>query len=76
MFYYFFVAVAALWSAALVFIGMMMIHDYDSSKNFWTCLLTIVGISIVLFIALLFVNVANVVAGFISSVYAEMVLRL
>lgn len=76
VFYYFFVAVAALWSAALVFIGMMTIHDYDSSKNFWTCLLTIVGIGIVLFIALLFVNVVNVVAGFISSVYAEMVLRL
>lgn len=76
VFYYFLVTVAAIWSAGLVFIGMMTIHDYDSSKNFWTCVLTIVGIGIVLFIALLFVNVINVVAGFISSVYAELVLRL
>jgi uncharacterized membrane protein len=55
---------------------MMTIHDYETGKNFWTCLLTIVGIGVVLFIALLFVHVINVVVGFISSVYAELVLRL
>lgn len=76
VFYYFLVTVAALWSMGLVFFGTMTIHDYDMTKNFWTCLLTIVGIGIVLFIALLFVNVINVVAGFISSVYAELILRL
>jgi len=54
----------------------MTIHDYDTGKNFWTCLLTILGIGVVLFLSLLFVNVLNVVAGFISSVYAELILRL
>jgi len=75
-FYYFIGIIGALWTIALVFIGMMTIHDYDTRKNFWTCLLTVVGIGIVLFISLLFVHVINVVAGFVSSVYVELVLRL
>lgn len=75
-FYYFTGIIGALWTAGLVFIGTMTIHDYDTGKNFWTCLLTIVGIGIVLFLGLLFVNVLNVVAGFVSSLYAELVLRL
>lgn len=75
-FYYFLNICAAVWTVYLVFVGMMTIHDYETGKNFWTCLLTIVGIGVVLFIALLFVHVINVVVGFISSVYAELVLRL
>jgi hypothetical protein len=75
-FYYFLNICAAVWTVYLVFAGMMTIHDYETGKNFWTCLLTIVGIGVVLFIALLFVHVINVVVGFISSVYAELVLRL
>lgn len=75
-FYYFFGILGTLWTVSLVFIGTMTIHDYDTGKNFWTCLLTILGIGVVLFLSLLFVNVLNVVAGFISSVYAELILRL
>ena len=75
-FYYFLGFLGTLWTVSLVFIGTMTIHDYDTGKNFWTCLLTIIGIGIVLFLGLLFVNVLNVVAGFISSVYAELILRL
>lgn len=76
MFYHFFRIAAVLWSAYLVFIGMAVTHDYEKGKNFWTCVLTIVGIGVVLFIGLLFIHVINVVIGFISSVYAELVLRL
>ena len=75
-FYHFFRIAAVLWSGYLVLIGMAVTHDYETGKNFWTCFLTIVGIGVVLFIALLFVHVINVVVGFISSVYAELVLRL
>jgi len=75
-FYHFFRIAAALWTAYLIFIGMAVTHDYEKGKNFWTCLLTIVGIGVVLFIGLLFIHVINVVVGFISSVYAELVLRL
>ena len=75
-FYHFFRIAAALWSGYLVFIGMAVTHDYESGKNFWTCILTVVGIGVVLFIGLLFIHVINVVVGFISSVYAELVLRL
>ena len=76
IFYHFLGITATLWTASLIFIGTMTIHDYDTAKNSWTCLLTIVGIGIVLFLGLLFVNVLNVVAGFVSSVYAELILRL
>lgn len=75
-FYYFFVAVGVIWSLSLLFLGTMVIHDYDLGKNFGASVLTIVGMGTVLFIGLLFFSVVNLMVGFVTSVYLELVLRL
>lgn len=75
-FYYFFVTVGLVWALGLVFLGTMVIHDYNMGKNLGAAVLTIVGMGIVLFIGLLFFSVINLMAGFITSIYLELVLRL
>ena len=68
--------VGLVWALGLVFLGTMVIHDYNMGKNLGAAVLTIVGMGIVLFIGLLFFSVINLMAGFITSIYLELVLRL
>lgn len=75
-FYYFFVSLAVVWALSLVFLGTMVIHDYDMTKNLGATALTIVGMGTVLFISLLFFSVVNLMAGFFTSIYLELILRL
>ena len=75
-FYYFFVSLAVVWALSLVFLGTMVVHDYGMAKNLGAVTLTVVGMGTVLFISLLFFSVVNLMAGFITSVYLELVLRL
>ena len=68
-FYYVFSTLAVLWMAALVFMGTMITHQYELGKNVFTSILTGVGIGIVIFLALLFLNVITQLVGFIDSLY-------
>ncbi|MDI9486179.1 MAG: YIP1 family protein [Bacillota bacterium] len=75
-FYYVFSTLAVLWMAALVFMGTMITHQYELGKNVFTSILTGVGIGIVIFLALLFLNVIAQLVGFIDSLYTEITFRI
>ena len=62
--------------AALVFMGTMITHQYELGKNVFTSILTGVGIGIVIFLALLFLNVIAQLVGFIDSLYTEITFRI
>ncbi|MFW6270749.1 MAG: Yip1 family protein, partial [Bacillota bacterium] len=76
MFYYAFLVLAVFWTSCLLFFGMMTIHEYTLPKTFFTTILTIIGIGIVLFIGLLFYSVVNQLVQFITDIYAEIVFRI
>ncbi len=69
------VGTGALWSAYLLFAGMLTIHEYTVARTLASILLTIVGMGVVIFVGLLFFSVVNLLVGFVSSVYEELVLR-
>ena len=67
---------AYIWLGILVFTGMMSTHDYTLGKNILTCLGTIVGMALIMFIILLFTGLISKIVGFISSVITEISYRL
>ena len=64
-----------IWVVALLFLGMMMTHDYSLSKALLAMLLTIVGICLIIFIGLLFINVVQDVVSFFRDIYTEVSFR-
>ena len=68
-------ALCWIWVVALLFLGMMMTHDYSLSKALLAMLLTIVGICLIIFIGLLFINVVQDVVSFFRDIYTEVSFR-
>lgn len=66
---------AVLWFLFILFCGTMSIHDYGVLKNLVTMLLTVVGMIILLFLAILFVNLVQQVVLFVKNLFLEISLR-
>ena len=66
---------AAAWVLALLFFGMMITHDYSLSKNVLTTVLTVIGICLMIFIGLLFLNILQDILAFGLNIYKELVFR-
>lgn len=74
-FYYIFGFLAYAWAAVLIFMGTMMTHEYSLGKTVFTCLITVLGMGIILFIGLLFFNVISEIIEFVSTIYRELRFR-
>ncbi|MHB1452615.1 MAG: YIP1 family protein [Saccharofermentanales bacterium] len=68
-------SICFLWMFLLLFIGMMMTHDYTLAKAVLTLLCTLVGICLILFIGLLFLNIVQDVMKFFMDIYSEVSFR-
>ena len=64
-----------LWILALLFVGMMMTHNFSLSKTVLTTICTLVGVCLILFVALLLLNIVQDVTDFVMSLYNEMAFR-
>ena len=67
--------ITLVWMLALLFAGMMMTHNFTVGKTVLTTLCTLVGICLLLFIALLLLNIVQDVTDFIRSLYSEISFR-
>ena len=74
-FYYIIGFVSYAWTGILVFLGTMMTHEYTLGKTIFTCMITVVGMGIILFIGLLFFNVISEIIVFVSTIYKELMFR-
>lgn len=74
-FYYVFTVISCLWTIALLLVGMMITHQYSMKKTLVTTVLTLVGMAIILFIALLFFSVIQQFLTFIVTAYKEIRFR-
>ena len=64
------------WSGVLVFTGFMSIHQFSFSKTVLSILLTLVGIAIMIFLAILFVGLMQQVVSFIQSICSELIIMM
>ena len=67
--------VSYLWAGVLLILGTMITHQYSVKKTVLTCICTIVGMGIIMFIGLLFFNVIQQMMTFISIIYEEIRFR-
>lgn len=74
-FYYLLGFIAYAWTIMLIFLGTMMTHEYSMGKTVGTCLITVLGMGIILFIGLLFFHVISEIIVFVSTIYKEIRFR-
>ena len=74
-FYHVLGTVSYLWAAFLIFTGTMVIHQYSVKKTVITCIITVVGMGIIMFIGLLFFNVIQQMITFVTTIYKELRFR-
>lgn len=74
-FYYVLSTISYLWAGVLLFIGMMVTHQYSVKKTILTTVLTILGMAILLFIGLLFFSVIQQIVNFAVTIYKEIRFR-
>lgn len=74
-FYYVLGTISYLWAGFLIFTGTMVIHQYSVGKTVTTCIITIVGMGIIMFIGLLFFNVIQQMMTFATTIYKELRFR-
>jgi hypothetical protein len=75
VFYYFAIAFGIGWSAILVLLGIMTVHNYSLLKTLLTLVFTFFAMFILIFLALLIYDLFNQVYVFFYSIYTEMVFR-
>ena len=74
-FYSILIGVSITWTAVLLLVGVMTVHNYTILKTLITLLLTFITILILIFIGLLIMDLLNQVYGFLFSIYTELIFR-
>lgn len=65
-----------IWMGALLFFGIMVVHDYSLGKNVVTSLGTIVGMAFIMFVLVLFSALLIKMVSFINGIYLEVSYRV
>ncbi|MCQ2427580.1 MAG: YIP1 family protein [Clostridia bacterium] len=68
--------IAMIWAFLLIFLGMMVTHDYTISKNIITTLGTIVAMAFIMFVAILFTTLVGRMVSFVTNIIVEINYRL
>ena len=67
-----FIVLGLIWSLGLIFFGNMVIHQFTMTQTAFSTVLTIIGIGVVLFLSLLFLNVIDQLYAFVYAIYTEL----
>ncbi len=68
-------ALGILWMAALLIVGILIVHQYSLPKTLGCCLLTVFGIVAILFLVILFISIVQQMVGFSNTVSVELLNR-
>jgi len=64
------------WIGLLIFFGCMITHDYTIGKNAVTCIFTIVGMCLIMFIGILFSTLMVKMVTLVSNIATELSYRM
>ncbi len=68
--------IAYIWMGLLLFIAMMVTHDYSVIKNVLTCVSTIVGMAFLMFLGILFSSLMAKMVSFVTNIITEITYRM
>lgn len=66
----------AAWSLIILFIGLMVMHEYNFTKNLFGCICTIFIMFILFFLIMLLGSLASDLYGFIVTIAKEIMFRV
>ncbi len=66
------IVIAEIWTALILIIGLMEIHEYSLKKTLLSLLLTVVGIVIILFLATIIIMMVQQVYFFLATILLEL----
>lgn len=69
-------SLSLIWMGLLLFLAMMVTHDYSVGKNIITCVVTIVGMAFIMFIGILFSSLMGKIVSFVTNIIQEINYRL
>ncbi len=69
-------SIGLIWAGFLIFFAMSVIHDYALGKNVITCIGTIVGMAIIIFLGVLFSGLVSKIVSFVYNIYVELSYRM
>jgi hypothetical protein len=64
------------WVGALLFFGVMVVHDYSLGKNVATIIGSVIGMAFIMFVTVLFSSLLLRMVAFVNSIYVEVSYRL
>ena len=64
--------IGLIWLGILVFLGMMVTHDYSMWKNILTTLGTVIGMVFIMFIGILFTTLLGKLVSFVTNIITEL----
>lgn len=73
--YTFLFTVSIIWSALLIVIGIMTLHQYTGTKTIAIIILTIVGMFVIIAIAMLFLSIIMRLSNFTMALVNELAMR-
>ncbi len=65
------VTIGSIWVLFLIFFGMLVTHGYSLPKNIITTLGTMLAVSVIVFLVMLFSNLVGKMIGFVASIVIE-----
>lgn len=69
-------SISIIWTAFLLFVGIMTVHQYNVKKTISTIVIAIVGMAAMLFLSLLFFGLIQQLINFLYVFYIELTLRI
>ena len=66
--------IGTVWTGILIFVGFMTIHEFSFKKTVLSVVMTVLGIAVIIFLAVLFVGLLQQVISFFKSVWSEAVM--
>lgn len=69
-------SLGVVWAYGYIFLGMIIIHQYSVAKGIGTAVLTIVGMAVIAFVAILVFFLLQQVSGFFMEIGTEIIFRL
>lgn len=64
------------WSLVILFIGLMVMHEYGFTKNIFSCFCTICIMLVLLFLIMLVGSLATDLYGFVVTIFREIMFRV
>lgn len=74
-FYVFFNILGTGWTLLLIFLGLLVAHQYTVTKNVLSILGTLLIIICLLFLLLLFLSIFQQIYGFVTNIISEVIIR-